>query len=263
MSDLVGKLKESPSKPYKSFNFDLETRSVKTIVVPMKRGNILRIYGKISSQSVFGAPKLLIHLVREVDKPPETLPTNRQRDVLRQKAFRKKKVAADFEFEYTAIETEPILLVFDNNHPVAKRSANGTIQILEKEEESKHPSPKIAVPEEPASEIIVPEKTLKRILGVLKSFQTVSMEELTSYSGLDIDVTRNVVFELIADDQVSGRFNSKTDSFVSVSAASASREIRSDHQSVARCMYCGNPLEKALKSGDEVKCPSCGIINIG
>ena len=278
-------MKVSPSLYNESFDFEIEPRSIKTIEVPMKKGNILTIFGKITSQSIFGAPKIEILLVREVDKPPETLPPDRQRDVLRQKAFHNKKVAADFVFEYTTIDTEPILLFFDNNHPIATRSANIIIQILEKEEEkeSKHHSPmiivpekkyskitvskktasKIAVPEKPAPEIVVPEKTLKRILGVLKSFQTVSMKELTAYSNLDIDVTRNIVFEMIADDQVSGRFNSKTDSFVSVSAASASREIRSDHQSIAKCMYCGKPLEKALKSGDEVKCPSCGIINIG
>jgi ribosomal protein S25 len=257
-------LTDVSNQPDESFSFDLKPYSYKTIAIPPERGNILRIYGEITSKSLFGAPKLQILLVYQADKPPETLTPGRQRDVLREKAFHKKKVSASFEFEYAMKNTEPILLVFDNNHPVASRSAKFTTQIIEKhmttkeKKKSQHPSTTV-----PAQEIEVPEKTIKRILGVLKSFQTVSMKELTSYSSLDLDVTRNIVFELIAEDQVTGRFDSKSDSFISASAASASRDIRSDQQSIARCMYCGNPLEKALKSGDEVKCPSCEMINVG
>ncbi|MFW9788060.1 MAG: hypothetical protein ACFFE1_10320 [Candidatus Thorarchaeota archaeon] len=246
---------EDPNQSPQNFDFEIKPYYVEVITVPMKKGNVLRLYGKTSSQSVLGAPKIWIHLVHDSDRPPETLSRERQRDILRQKAFRKRKISREFEVEYVSTETETILLVFDNNNPVATRSVNGTIQIVKREYKEE--------PKQPAAPIPVTEKTVKRVLGVLKSFQTVSMEELTSYSSLGINETRNIVFELIAEDKVTGRFDSKSDSFISASAASASREIRSDQQSIARCMYCGNPLEKALKSGDEVKCPSCEIINIG
>jgi hypothetical protein len=188
-----------PSQPYQVFNIELEKKTVKIIEVSMKKGNILRIYGKVTSQSVTAGPKAYIHLVREVDRPPETLAPDRQRKILRQKAFLTKKVSGTFETEYTAEGTEPLLLVIDNNHRIATRSVNITIQILGKEyeKESKQPAPTIPVTD----------KTIKRILGVMKSFQTINMKELTTYSGLDINETRNIVFELIAEDQVTGRFH--------------------------------------------------------
>ena len=106
-------------------------------------------------------------------------------------------------------------------------------------------------------------KPVKRVLGVLKSFQSITMTDLVNYSSLSVEETRNLVFELIADDLVAGRFDSESDSFVSATAASASKQIRSDGTTLARCMFCGKALGRALRAGDEVPCPSCGMINVG
>lgn len=106
-------------------------------------------------------------------------------------------------------------------------------------------------------------KPVKRVLGVLKSFQSITMTDLMNYSGLSVEESRNLVFELIADDLVAGRFDSESDSFVSATAASASKQIRSDRTILARCMFCGKALGRALRAGDEVPCPSCGMINVG
>ena len=103
----------------------------------------------------------------------------------------------------------------------------------------------------------------KRVLGVLKSFPRISISDLSKYSGESEDTTRDMLFEMIGDNLVSGRFDIATDEFISAHAAIASREIKADAPSLARCMYCGKSLERALISGDEIACPSCGMVNVG
>jgi hypothetical protein len=103
----------------------------------------------------------------------------------------------------------------------------------------------------------------RRVLGILKSFPRITISKLSEYCGLSESDARNLMFELIGDDLVSGRFNPETDEFISTHAAVASKKIRSDSQSVAKCMHCGKPLPQALKSGDELTCPSCGMVNVG
>ena len=107
------------------------------------------------------------------------------------------------------------------------------------------------------------DSTRKRVLGVVKSFPRISISELAKYSGESIDSTRNMLFELIGDNLVSGRFDPVEDEFISAEAAAASREIKSESPSLARCMYCGKSLGRALISGEEFRCPSCSMVNVG
>ena len=102
-----------------------------------------------------------------------------------------------------------------------------------------------------------------RILGVLKSVPRINMADLTKYSEISEEDTRELVFDLVGAGKVSGRFNPSTDEFVSADAAEVSRQLRSNGTHVAKCQHCGTPLQKLLASGEEFLCPSCGTLNIG
>lgn len=106
-------------------------------------------------------------------------------------------------------------------------------------------------------------KTRKRVLGVLRSFPRISIADLSKYSGLSLDASRDLLFELLGDNLVSGRFDAATDEFISAPAATASKEIKSDSLSLARCQFCGKSLGKAPISGEEITCSSCGMLNVG
>ncbi len=102
-----------------------------------------------------------------------------------------------------------------------------------------------------------------RVLGVLKSVPRINMANLTKYSEISEEDTRELVFDLVGAGEVSGRFNPSTDEFVSADAAEVSRKLKSNGTHVARCQHCGTPLQKLLASGEEFLCPSCGTLNIG
>jgi len=102
-----------------------------------------------------------------------------------------------------------------------------------------------------------------RVLGVLKSVPRINMVDLTKYSEISEEDTRELVFALVGAGEVSGRFNPSTDEFVSADAAEVSRQLRSNGTHVAKCQHCGKPLQKLLASGEEFLCPSCGSLNIG
>ena len=89
------------------------------------------------------------------------------------------------------------------------------------------------------------------------------MDELTKYSGISTEDTRDLVFQMIADNLVSGKFDPSQDEFVSAEAASAARVIKSEQQTLAKCIYCGSSLPRGLSVGEEIRCPSCNIVNIG
>lgn len=105
--------------------------------------------------------------------------------------------------------------------------------------------------------------TKNTVLGVLKSVPRISMQDLTQYSELPVNETRELVFELVGEDKVTGRFNPATDEFVSAVAAQIAKKMASDGPRYSKCVYCGKPMDKALAIGEEVSCPSCGIVNIG
>ncbi|MGY5871917.1 MAG: hypothetical protein RTV72_06720 [Candidatus Thorarchaeota archaeon] len=113
------------------------------------------------------------------------------------------------------------------------------------------------------TDVVIDSKLRKKVLGVLKSFSRITISELTQYSGLSPDKTRNLVFELVGEELVVGRFDSSSDSFISTDAALASKKAKSDRLTIQRCVYCGKPLGQVLNPGEEVPCPACDIINIG
>jgi len=243
-----------------TFNIKVLPDSFSTIKVFARPDGCLKIHGTVTAEGG-GANRILFRLLPEIDKPKDKTKIGKAKKHIRKKARIKKKFSDSFQVAYNTWDRSVFLLVFDNNNSRYAKNVEINVEI-----EGTPPSPgEHAINGQTRSDSMhaVHDRTRKRILGVLKSFQSISMSDLTKHSNLSEDETRNIVFEMIAEDMVSGRFDSSTDSFISASAASASREIRSEQQSIAQCMYCGKPLEKALKSGDEIPCPSCGIINIG
>lgn len=106
-----------------------------------------------------------------------------------------------------------------------------------------------------------PEARRKVILGALKSYPRITIEELSDMSGMPDTEVREITLGLIADDRVSGTFDRSTDEFVSADATRTSREIKSHAEGpsgLPRCPYCGAPLEKTLGVGETGECPSCG-----
>jgi hypothetical protein len=122
---------------------------------------------------------------------------------------------------------------------------------------AKHPTTQKSV------EGSVDERTMKKALGVLKSFPRISMSDLAGYSGLSPDRARELVFEFVGEGRIEGRFDPEKDEFICVDAVVADKRMKSNGSALARCAYCGKPLPKALNAGEELTCPSCGMINIG
>ncbi len=105
------------------------------------------------------------------------------------------------------------------------------------------------------------DSTRKRVLGVLKSQTRISMNKLMPYSGLPIDETRELVFELVGSGAVTGRFDPDTDEFISLDAVQAAALMRSEGPTMQQCQHCGKPFPKALMPGESCTCESCGQVN--
>ncbi|MHA1935564.1 MAG: leucine-rich repeat domain-containing protein [Candidatus Thorarchaeota archaeon] len=103
----------------------------------------------------------------------------------------------------------------------------------------------------------------KQVIGVLKSVPRITIADLTKYSESSEDETRDLVFELVADGKVAGRFDPQTDEFVSLDAAEAAKRMQSEGPKESLCFYCGKPLSRTLVAGDKVVCDSCGTVNTG
>ncbi|MHA2426397.1 MAG: hypothetical protein ACXAEF_16530 [Candidatus Thorarchaeota archaeon] len=98
------------------------------------------------------------------------------------------------------------------------------------------------------------------VLGVLKSVPRISMEKLSEYSEMSVDDTRDLVFVLVGQDEVEGRYDPDTDDFISLSAAQTAKELRSDGPQIQRCQHCGSPLPRVLVTGDRYTCQNCGMV---
>lgn len=101
----------------------------------------------------------------------------------------------------------------------------------------------------------------RKVLGVLKSQTRIGMDRLTPYSGLPIDETRELVFELVGSGAVTGRFDPDTDEFISLDAVQAAALMRSEGPVIQQCQHCGKPFPKALMPGESYTCESCGQVN--
>ncbi len=98
-------------------------------------------------------------------------------------------------------------------------------------------------------------------LGVLKSVPRITMQELTRYTDMSVEDTRDLVFLLVGEGKVSGRYEPSTDEFISLDAVQTVKELRSDEIVVQRCQYCGSPLPRRLIPGDRIACEACGQTN--
>ncbi len=105
--------------------------------------------------------------------------------------------------------------------------------------------------------------TKSTMLGVLKSVPRISMEKLSEYSEVSVDDTRDLVFVLVGQGEVEGRYDPDTDDFISLSAVQTVKELRSEGPQMQRCKQCGSPLPKILVVGERFTCQSCGKVNIG
>ncbi|MFX0044831.1 MAG: hypothetical protein ACFE8Z_03210 [Candidatus Hermodarchaeota archaeon] len=114
-----------------------------------------------------------------------------------------------------------------------------------------------------SSRVSITDTVRTRVLGVLRSVSKISMSDLTEYSDLSVEDTRELVFTLVGSGLVEGMFDPSEDTFVSASAVMAAKKLRSDGLTTARCAYCGFSLSDAPEFGEEVVCPSCGTINVG
>ncbi len=119
------------------------------------------------------------------------------------------------------------------------------------------------VTEPVSSSVSITDTVRTRVLGVLRSMLKISMSDLTKYSCLSVEDTRELVFTLVGSGLVEGMFDPSEDTFVSASAIMAARKLRSDGLTTARCAYCGFSLPDAPEVGEEVVCPSCGTIKLG
>ncbi|MCF2137871.1 MAG: hypothetical protein K9W43_11625 [Candidatus Thorarchaeota archaeon] len=70
--------------------------------------------------------------------------------------------------------------------------------------------------------------TRELVLGALKSYPRVSMNELSEILNIPTDVVRRATLFLIASGEIKGTFDKDTDEFTSVSASAAGRELRKD-----------------------------------
>jgi hypothetical protein len=109
----------------------------------------------------------------------------------------------------------------------------------------------------------VSESAVEVALGVLKSVPRISMQELTGYTGMSPDDTRELVFALVGKGDVAGRFEPGTDEFISLEAVQTAQALKSTGPEVQRCSYCGSPLPRALTTGERFTCPACGQVNEG
>ncbi len=109
----------------------------------------------------------------------------------------------------------------------------------------------------------VSESATEVTLGVLKSVPRISMQELTGYTGMSLDDTRELVFALVGKGDAAGRYEPQTDEFISLDAVQTAQALKSTGPEVQRCNYCGNPLPRALTTGERFTCPACGQVNEG
>ncbi|MFW9848475.1 MAG: hypothetical protein ACFFF4_05000 [Candidatus Thorarchaeota archaeon] len=100
-------------------------------------------------------------------------------------------------------------------------------------------------------------------LGVLKSVPRISMEKLSGYTNMSVDETRELVFVLVGQGDVEGRYDPDSDDFISLSAVQTVKELRSDGPIMQRCQHCGSPLPRVLVTGERFTCQSCGSVNSG
>jgi hypothetical protein len=109
----------------------------------------------------------------------------------------------------------------------------------------------------------VDESTKNTLLGVLKSIPRISMEKLSEYSEVSVDDTRDLVFVLVGQGEVEGRYDPETDDFISLSAALTAKELQSGGPQIQRCQQCGSPLPRVITTGERFTCQNCGMVNEG
>ncbi|MHA1638326.1 MAG: hypothetical protein ACTSUO_00995 [Candidatus Thorarchaeota archaeon] len=99
------------------------------------------------------------------------------------------------------------------------------------------------------------------VLGALKSYPRISMNELADILKIPVDQVRRTTLKLIGTEAVSGTFDRRSDEFTSIDASEAGRELREDAMdafALPRCPNCSAPLSKPLVAGETMECPNCG-----
>jgi len=102
-----------------------------------------------------------------------------------------------------------------------------------------------------------PERNRRRVIGVLRSIAArISTKDLTKYSRLPLDETRDLVFELVEEKSVEVRYDPDRDEWISKSAVIGPAHTQ-------KCAHCGTTFDRILISGESYRCPNCGRISKG
>jgi hypothetical protein len=102
-----------------------------------------------------------------------------------------------------------------------------------------------------------PERNRRRLIGVLHSITArISTKDLTKYSRLPLDETRDLVFELIEEKTVEVSYDPDRDEWISRSAVIGPAHTQ-------KCTHCGTTFDRILISGESYRCPNCGRISKG
>jgi hypothetical protein len=119
-----------------------------------------------------------------------------------------------------------------------------------------------AGPYQPPSSPGVAHSDQDLVLGALRSYPRVGMDELAELLDMTEDDVRRITLKLIASGAISGTFDRASDEFTSVTATSVGRELRKDMGGpieLPRCPNCGAPVRADVFVGDTVECDSCGV----
>ncbi len=103
----------------------------------------------------------------------------------------------------------------------------------------------------------------RAIIAILRSAPVVSIPIIAERIHLNIEQTREIIFELVSEGIIDAIYDPENDEIRSVQASKLIQEIVSKGSTASCCKYCGGNLGRILLSGDRIECPNCGRVNYG
>ena len=113
----------------------------------------------------------------------------------------------------------------------------------------------------PSDEFVVDTEVEEVILGAVRSYPRVSMNELAKIGDIPVDEVRKMVLRMIAAGLIVGTFDRFSDEFTSASATEVVKDMRKDGtdiRALPACPHCAAPLSRQPGAGETVQCESCG-----
>lgn len=121
------------------------------------------------------------------------------------------------------------------------------------------------VTSEPEHETAIREESSRKqmiLLGALKSTPRLSWNQMSKIADASVDETKRLVFELIAQDKITGHYEETDEQFISLSALRVIEEATPNGLRMNVCVNCGKPLPAGIRVGDRIVCPACGEENL-